>query len=124
MYPPQPLRTSPPWTNPSPSSRTPKVPTTEIFLAPGQAKLGAQLGSETPVLTSWSSGKWTILEKQADFEGRRKQIASSFDAQPIITLNEGDYKLRVKVGDATQETDLTVKEGEQKVVEVDVTAER
>jgi hypothetical protein len=30
----------------------------------------------------------------------------------------------VKVGDATQVADLTIKAGEQKVVEVDVTAKR
>ncbi len=100
------------------------VPTQELFLAPGKAKLGVRLGSETPVLTSWSSGEWRVFEGQADFEGRRKQVAYTSDPQPIITLNEGDYKLRVEVGNTTQETDLTVKAGEQKVVEVDLSAKR
>ena len=96
----------------------------QVALGAGQVKLMARLGDGSPPLEKWSSGKWTILETKVDFEGRQKEVAYSFDAQPIITLNEGDYKLRVKVGDATQETDLTVKAGEQKVVEVDVTAKR
>lgn len=100
------------------------VPTKELFLAPGKAKLGARLGSETPVLTEYASGMWRILAGQADFEGRREQIAAHSDAQPVVTLNEGNYKVQVQVGDATQVVDLTVKAGEQKVVEVDVTAKR
>ncbi len=101
-----------------------KIPTTELYLAPGKAKLGVRLGSETPLLTKGDAGMWTIFEAQADFEGRRKEIAMHHKAQPIVTLNEGDYKVRVKVGNATQMADLTVKAGEQKVVEVDVTAKR
>ena len=96
----------------------------EVVLGAGQVKLMARLGEGNLPLQTWWSGKWTILEPKVDFEGRQKEVGYSFDAQPIITLNEGDYKLQVKVGDATRMVDLTVKAGEQKVVEVDVTAKR
>ncbi len=87
------------------------VPTQELFLAPGKAKLGARLGANTPDLVNWSSGKWTILETKADFEGRHKEVGYSYEAQPIITLNEGDYQLQVKLGDANRMVTLHVKPG-------------
>ena len=83
---------------------------------------GSRAGWSVIVLTKGEPGMWKILEGQADFEGRRKQIAMHHDAQPVVTLNEGDYKVQVQVGDATQVVDFTVKAGEQKVVEIDVTA--
>ncbi len=98
----------------------------EVVLGAGQVKLMARLGEGNPPLQTWSSGtgKWTVLEPKADFEGNQKEVAYSYDAQPIITLPEGNYRLRVKIGDAAQETDFTVKAGEQKVVEVNVSAKR
>jgi VWFA-related protein len=106
------------------SVKTGEQKSMEVVLGAGQVKLMARLSAENPPLQTWSSGKWTILEPNVDFEGRQKEVAYSYEAQPIITLLEGDYRLRVKVGDATQETDLTVKAGEQQVVEVNVSAKR
>jgi Ca-activated chloride channel family protein len=94
----------------------------EVEVGAGQVKLVARLGSETPPLKKGVPGMWKIFEGQADFEGRRKRIATHHDAQPVVTLNEGDYKVQVTVGDATQMFDLGVKAGEQRVMEVDVTA--
>jgi peptidyl-tRNA hydrolase len=96
----------------------------DVVVGAGQVKLVARLGSGSPPLTNGAPGMWRILEGQANFEGRRQQVAMHHDAQPVVTLNEGDYKVQVKVGDATQVVDLTVNAGEQKIVEVDVTATR
>jgi VWFA-related protein len=93
-----------------------------VQIGAGQVKLVARLGSEAPPLEQGEPGMWQIFAAEADFEGRRKRIAMHHDAQPIVTLNEGDYKVQVEVGDATRMFALSVKAGEQRVVEVDVTA--
>ena len=87
------------------------VPTKELFLAPGQVKFRAKLGPETPFITKGYQ-MWRIFQGPADLNGNRQQIAQSgSSAQPVFTLKEGDYKVRVGYGAVSHWVDLTVRDG-------------
>ena len=96
----------------------------EVVLGAGRVKLSARLEPQSPVLPKNESVHWKVYEAQSDFDGKRKRIAYSGLGQTIFTLNQGDYKLEVEYGKVSRMVDLNVKEGEQKVLEVQVTGEQ
>jgi Ca-activated chloride channel homolog len=59
---------------------------------------------------------YQILSVEQDPEGNRQRVAFSYDAQPLIKLNAGKYRLRVKHGGndskAVTEADIEVKAGQ------------
>jgi Ca-activated chloride channel family protein len=59
---------------------------------------------------------YQISSVEQDLEGNRQRVAFSYDAQPLIKLNAGKYRLRVKHGgndsNAVTEADIEVKAGQ------------
>jgi Ca-activated chloride channel family protein len=59
---------------------------------------------------------YQILSVKQDLEGNRQRVAFSYDTQPLIKLNAGKYRLRVKHGgndsNAVTEADIEVKAGQ------------
>jgi Ca-activated chloride channel homolog len=59
---------------------------------------------------------YQILSVEQDPEGNRQRVAFSYDAQPLIKLNAGKYRLRVKHdgndSNAVTEADIEVKAGQ------------
>ncbi|NJN46973.1 MAG: hypothetical protein HC808_11410, partial [Candidatus Competibacteraceae bacterium] len=59
---------------------------------------------------------YEVLSAQQDLQGKREQIAVSYDAQPLFKLEPGQYHLRVKYGsnesNAVSKVDIEVKAGE------------
>jgi Ca-activated chloride channel family protein len=59
---------------------------------------------------------YQILSVEQDLEGNRQRVAFSYDAQPLIKLNAGKYRLRVKHGgndsNAVTEMDIEAKVGQ------------
>src|SRR5205823_2310605 len=60
--------------------------------------------------------EYQILSVEQDLEGNRQRVAFSYDAQPLIKLNAGKYRLRVKHGgndsNAVTEADIEIKAGQ------------
>lgn len=86
-----------------------------IALGAGRVKLSALAAEgQNPIANELS---WEILG-QADAEGRRAQVAYSYEAQPTLNLPAGNYTAEIKWGGTTLHKDLTVAAG--KLTEINV----
>ena len=63
---------------------------------------------------------WWVLSGTADLEGKRKEIDISGSKEDTFILPKGDYVLRVRNGDAFHDTEITLKAGEAKEIQVSI----
>lgn len=54
---------------------------------------------------------WEVLSTNADAEGKREQLAFSYEAKPFLQMAPGKYLLQATRGDATASMEIEVKEG-------------
>jgi len=83
--------------------------TVSMVFGAGTLKVSAALNEGAAALPSGLS--WAVLG-DPDSEGKRPQIAYSYDAQPTFTLPAGSYLVRVKKGNSTVGEQIEVKAGE------------
>ena len=89
---------------------------------PGEVKLLAVLKEGAkPVEAAMG---WSILEPEADLEGKRKQVAWEHAQSPVFTLPQGRYVASVTYGHTVAETEIKVEAGRQEVVVVNLNAGR
>ncbi|MGV3662433.1 MAG: vWA domain-containing protein [Prosthecobacter sp.] len=61
---------------------------------------------------------WEILSTAADAEGKREQLAFSYEARPFLKMAPGKYLLKAVRGDASASMDIEVTEGAAQEVKI------
>lgn len=95
--------------------KTGETVTKEVVFTETGVKVSAHAVADGPAFEK--DVFWQILGN-ADAEGKREQLAFSYEAKPFIHMAPGKYTLQATRGDATAAMDIEVKEGAPQAVKV------